>query len=87
MGDLTFLAAGYAVFWIVSFVFIYTLAALAVFVFNDKVNWWIGLVLAIGQGTGAWIASRISGKRGDGFIKTFLVIMVLAMAIRLWFFM
>jgi CcmD family protein len=27
MGDLTFLAAGYAVFWIVSFVFIYTLVS------------------------------------------------------------
>ena len=27
MGDLTFLAAGYAVFWFVSFVFIYTLVS------------------------------------------------------------
>jgi CcmD family protein len=27
MGALTFLAAGYAVFWIVSFVFIYTLVS------------------------------------------------------------
>jgi len=27
MGSLTFLAAGYAVFWIVSFVFIYTLVS------------------------------------------------------------
>jgi CcmD family protein len=27
MEDLTFLAAGYAVFWIVSFVFIYTLVS------------------------------------------------------------
>lgn len=70
----------------VAVVFVYTLAALAVFIFNDKVNWWVGLVLAIGQGTGAWIASRVSVKRGDGFIRVFLVIMVIAMAIRLWFF-
>jgi CcmD family protein len=27
MGDLTFLAAGYAVFWIVAFVFIYTMVS------------------------------------------------------------
>ena len=27
MGDLTFLAAGYAIFWLVSFVFIYTLVS------------------------------------------------------------
>ncbi len=67
-------------------VLIYTLAALAVFVLNDKVYWSVGLVLAIGNGSGAWIASRFSVKKGDGFIKTFLVIMVVAMAIKLWFF-
>ena len=67
-------------------VFIYMLAALAVFVLNDLVNWKIGLILAIGNGSGAWFASRFSVKKGDGFIKVFLVIMVLIMAIRLWFF-
>ena len=70
----------------VAVVFIYTLAALTVFVLNDKVNWKVGLILAIGNGSGAWLASRISVKKGDGFIKTFLVIMVVAMSIKLWFF-
>ena len=70
----------------VAVVFIYTLSALAVFILNDKVNWLVGLVLAVGQGSGAWMASRISVKHGDGFIKVFLVIMVVAMAVRLWFF-
>lgn len=67
-------------------VFIYTLSSLAVFAFNDKVDWVIGLVLALGNGTGAWVGSRFSVKKGDGFIKTFLVVMVMAMAIKLWFF-
>ena len=67
-------------------VFIYMLSALAVFAFNDKVNWFVGLVLALGNGTGAWVASRFSVRKGDGFIKYFLVIMVLAMAVKLWFF-
>ncbi|WP_411030532.1 sulfite exporter TauE/SafE family protein [Spongiimicrobium sp. 3-5] len=70
----------------VAVVFIYTLAALAVFVFNDKVDWKVGLILAIGNGSGAWFSSRFSVKKGDGFIKTFLVVMVVAMAIKLWFF-
>ncbi|NJB70115.1 hypothetical protein GGR42_000577 [Saonia flava] len=70
----------------VAVVCIYTLSALAVFVLNDKVNWKIGLILAIGNGTGAWVSSRISVKKGDGFIKTFLIIMVVVMAIKLWFF-
>ena len=67
-------------------VLIYTLAALAVFVLNDKVIWEVGLVLAVGNGTGAWVASRVSVNKGDGFIKTFLGVMVLIMAIKLWFF-
>ena len=67
-------------------VFIYMVAALAVFVLNDLVNWKIGLILAIGNGSGAWFASRFSVKKGDGFIKVFLIIMVLIMAARLWFF-
>ncbi|RIV41942.1 sulfite exporter TauE/SafE family protein [Flagellimonas pelagia] len=70
----------------VTVVFIYMLAALAVFAFHDKVNWKIGLILAIGNGSGAWVASRFSVKRGDGFIKTFLVVAVVIMAIKLWFF-
>ncbi|MEO1011580.1 MAG: sulfite exporter TauE/SafE family protein [Bacteroidota bacterium] len=67
-------------------VFVYTLAALVVFIINDKVNWRVGLILALGNGIGAWVASRFSVKKGDGFIKTFLVVMVVAMSIKLWFF-
>ena len=67
-------------------VLIYSLAALTVFVLNDKVIWEVGLILAIGNGIGAWLASRISVNRGDGFIKTFLVVMVIIMAVKLWFF-
>ena len=70
----------------VAVVFIYTLSALAVFLYNDKIIWKVGLVLAIGNGAGAWLSSRISVVKGDGFIKTFLVIMVVLMAIKLWFF-
>lgn len=70
----------------VAVVFIYTLSALAVFLYNDKVLWKVGLVLALGNGTGAWFSSRISVSRGDNYIKGFLVVMVVIMAIKLWFF-
>lgn len=70
----------------VAVVFIYTLSSLAVFMYNDKIIWKVGLILAIGNGTGAWTASRVSVNKGDGFIKIFLIVMVVAMAIKLWFF-
>ena len=70
----------------VAVVCIYTLSALVVFILNDKVNWAVGFVLAIGNAIGAWIASRVSVNKGDGFIKTFLLLVVGIMAIKLWFF-
>jgi len=70
----------------VAVVCMYTLSALVVFILNDKVNWVIGFVLAIGNASGAWIASRVSVSKGDGFIKTFLLVVVGIMAIKLWFF-
>lgn len=66
-------------------VFMYSVSALVVFILNDKVNWVMGLILALGNGTGAWVASRVSVDKGDGFIKTFLVIVVALMAIKLIF--
>ena len=67
-------------------VFTYTIAALAVFIIEDQINWLYGLVLAIGNMTGAWVASRWSVDKGDKWIKRFMIVMVTALAIRLWFF-
>ncbi|MBT8268985.1 MAG: sulfite exporter TauE/SafE family protein [Bacteroidia bacterium] len=70
----------------VTIVFIYMLAAFIVFVLNDKVSWIHGLFLAVGNVFGAWFSSRLSVKKGDGFIRIFLFIMVVVFAIKLWFF-
>lgn len=69
----------------VAVVLMYSVSALVVFVLNDKVNWVMGLILALGNGSGGWVASRVSVEKGDGFIKTFLVIVVVLMAIKLLF--
>ena len=65
---------------------IYMSGALLVFILNDAVHWKMGLTMAIGTSLGGWFASRFSVKKGDGFIKVFLVVMVSIMAIKLWFF-
>lgn len=67
-------------------VLVYTIAALALFIYEGKVNWLYGLVLAAGNSTGAWFASRWSVEKGDNVIKVFLVITVVALAIKLWLF-
>ncbi|AXT49621.1 sulfite exporter TauE/SafE family protein [Aquimarina sp. BL5] len=65
-------------------VFIYTIGALAIFAFDNQINYLYGFVLAFGNASGGWIASRWSVKKGDGIVKVFLLIMVIAMAIKLW---
>ncbi|EZH75799.1 integrase [Aquimarina atlantica] len=65
-------------------VFIYTIGALAIFIYNNQIDYLYGLVLATGNAIGGWIASRWSVKKGDGLVKVFLIIMVIAMAIKLW---
>ena len=64
---------------------VYTLAAVGVFAYNDSINWMYGLILSFGNASGGWIMSRWSVDKGDEFIKKVLIIMVLAMAIKLWF--
>ncbi|WP_224483097.1 sulfite exporter TauE/SafE family protein [Robertkochia aurantiaca] len=65
---------------------IYTSATLIMFYLSDNLNFKYGLLLASGQFLGGWLSARWSVNKGDGLVKVFLVIMVIAMAIKLWFF-
>jgi hypothetical protein len=70
----------------VTIVFIYTFGAVILFLLNDKISWTHGIILALGNIVGAWISSRWAVKKGDGVVRIFLTVMVIAMAIKLWFF-
>ena len=65
---------------------IYTAAALLVFIIQDLIDWKVGLILSIGSATGGWLGSKFSVRKGDLWIKRLLLIAILAMAIKLWFF-
>ncbi|MEQ9166990.1 MAG: sulfite exporter TauE/SafE family protein [Fulvivirga sp.] len=64
---------------------IYTLSAVAVFIYEDVINWTYGLTLAFGNAIGGWLTSRWSVKVGDKWIKRVLVVTVTGLAISLWF--
>jgi uncharacterized membrane protein YfcA len=60
-------------------VLVFTIAALAVFVINDQVRWGLGLLLAAGNGAGAWLAARMAIARGAKFVRyALMLILVLA---------
>lgn len=66
--------------------FVYTIGAVAVFAFNDKIDYGLAAVLSIGNVSGAWFGSRWSVKKDEKIIKMFLIVTVTALAIKLWFF-
>ncbi len=65
---------------------LYTGAAVLIFALEDKIIWPIGVTLAVGQGFGAWYASRWSVDKGEQWIKRILIVSVVGMAVKLWFF-
>lgn len=65
---------------------IYTAVSIAVFAYEGKILWLTGLILAVGHALGGWYASRWSVNKGDVWIKRVMIISILAMAIKLWFF-
>jgi uncharacterized membrane protein YfcA len=67
-------------------VLLYTMASLVVFAIEGTIDWLWGGVLAIGNSIGAWIGARWQVSKGDRWVKRILIIMVIALSIKLWFF-
>lgn len=65
---------------------VYTGVSVVVFAWQGKILWEVGLVLAIGHALGGWFASRWSVRAGDVWIKRIMILSIIAMAIKLWFF-
>ncbi len=65
---------------------VYTGVSVLVFAWEGKILWYTGFILAIGHALGGWFASRWSVTAGEVWIKRIMVVSVLAMAIKLWFF-
>lgn len=61
----------------VMIVLLYAPFTLLVFILNGQVEYWYGLVMAIGNISGALIASRLAVKRGTVFVQWVMVIVIL----------
>jgi hypothetical protein len=58
-------------------VLVYSPFALMVFVLNNQVDYKIGLISAIGNIFGGYLASRLAVNWGAGFIRWFLIVIIL----------
>ena len=66
-------------------VLFYTIIALAIFIWNDLVDFKVGLILACGNMLGAWLGVRFSIKWGAKYIRYFLLVVLVIVAVRLFF--
>ncbi len=55
----------------------YTLFAMVIFIIHDKINWQFGLIHAIGNIIGAYLASRYAVEWGANFIRWFIIVIIL----------
>ncbi|MDD3877726.1 MAG: sulfite exporter TauE/SafE family protein [Bacteroidales bacterium] len=65
---------------------IFTPFALFVFIINNQVDYSAGLILAIGNMAGAYIATKSAIKKGAPFVRWILLIVIISSAIKLLFF-
>lgn len=65
---------------------LYTLACIAIFALESKIHWQIGIVLAIGQGLGAFIAAKFATTypKSNGFVRYLLIVMLIIAIIKMF---
>ncbi|OEK05975.1 sulfite exporter TauE/SafE family protein [Roseivirga misakiensis] len=65
---------------------IYTIASIGIFIYNDLINWELGLALAVGSSFGGWLTSRWSTKIEEKYVRYFVMFTAIGFAIKLSFF-
>lgn len=63
--------------------FAFTVPSLIIFIMAGEIHYVNGLILAVGTSLGAWISSKMALKRGEKFIKFFLVLSVILVSLKL----
>jgi len=65
-------------------VLIYSPFAIAIFAMNDQINWQYGLILAVGNMIGAFIASRFAVSWGAKYVRYILLGVILLSSLKLF---
>lgn len=64
----------------------YTVAAVITFQYHGLINWKYGLILALGNASGAWVSSRWSVRIPERIIKRIIIAVICVIGVKLWFF-
>ncbi len=63
-----------------------SVAAIAVFIYNDQVNWWLGALMAVGQSIGAWLAARfaVGNPNANIWVRRLLITVIVLSILKLF---
>ena len=61
----------------------FTVFAMVVFMINGQILWGLGLLLAVGNAGGGWLAAKLAIERGAGLVRWFLIAVVIVSAAKL----
>ena len=62
---------------------LYTPFALAIFMYNGDIDYKLGLILAVGNMLGAFVASRFAVSWGASFVRWFLLVVIFLASLKL----
>ena len=60
----------------------YTLFALLMFALRGQIDWLLGLLLAVGNGAGAWVASRLAAEKGEKIVRVVMMVALVVLSVR-----
>ena len=61
----------------------FTAFAMVVFMINGQILWGLGLLMAVGNAGGGWLAAKLAIERGAGLVRWFLIAVVIVSAVKL----
>ncbi|NPD46150.1 MULTISPECIES: sulfite exporter TauE/SafE family protein [unclassified Lentimicrobium] len=62
----------------------YMVFSLVVYIYHDLINYAMGFTLAIGTVTGALLASKLAVKKGAGYIRWFILVIIIFTSLHLF---
>ncbi len=63
----------------------FTVLALALFAWNERVDWLMGLILASGTALGGIAGARLTVLKGHAWVRGVVTAALIVFALRLWF--
>ena len=62
----------------------FTAISLGIFIWQDRIDWPIGLCLAGGNVLGGLLGARLTVLKGHGWVKNVVTLMIIIFAVKLW---